>query len=211
MSQVDEIVEQYAAALRAGEQFDYDQLAAGLDAFDRQELGARVAMLDRQFSDDSDSVDRNDPRVERLRRSASGLSGVWPSMLPRLRERKNLDRSELAKQLAEGLGQPDAADKVEEYYHQLEWGNLPANKVDRSVVKVLSEILEEDEQELWEAGTAGVQQWSKKVRRNQSGRLPKRAFARLVGDNKPLTVDDSQFDPPSKSNWDDTDRLFLGG
>jgi hypothetical protein len=117
----------------------------------------------------------------------------------------------IAKQLAERLGQPDSADKVEEYYHQLEWGNLPANKVDRSVVKALSEILEEDEQELWEAGTGGVDQWSKKVRRSQSGGLPKRAFARLVGENKPLTVDDSQFDPPAKSDWDDTDRLFLGG
>ncbi len=211
MSQVDKIVEQYAAALQAGEHFDYEPLAAGLDDFDLRELEARIGMLDRQLSDHSDGVDRNDPRVERLRRSASGLSGVWPSMLPRLRERKNLDRAELAKQLAEGLGQPEAADKVEEYYHQLEWGNLPANKVDRSVVKVLSEILEEDEQELWEAGTTGVNQWSKKVRRSKSGPLPKRAFARLVGDNKPLTVDDSQFDPPAKSNWDDTDRLFLGG
>lgn len=211
MSQVDNIIEQYAAALQAGEQFEYEQLASELEDFDRRELEARIAMLNRQYSDDTDGVDRTDPRVERLRRSASGLSGVWPSMLPRLRERKNLDRADLARQLAEGLGQPEAADKVEEYYHQLEWGNLPANKVDRSVVKVLSEILEEDEQELWEAGTSGVDQWAKKVRRSQSGRLPKRAFARLVGDNKPLTVDDSQFDPPAKSNWDDTDRLFLGG
>ncbi len=211
MSQVDKIVEQYAAALQAGDQFDYEQLASGLDDFDRRELEARVGMLNRQFSDSAEGVDRNDPRVERLRRSAAGLSGVWPSMLPRLRERKNLDRADLARQLADGLGKPEAADKVEEYYHQLEWGNLPANKVDRSVVKVLSEILEEDEQELWEAGTGGVDQWAKKVKRSQSGPLPKRAFARLVGENKPLTVDDSQFNPPAKSDWDDTDRLFLGG
>jgi len=211
MSQVDNIVEQYATALQSGADFDYGHLTAGLDDFERRELQARIGMLDRQLSVNADGVDRNDPRVERLRRSASGLSGVWPSMLPRLRERKDLDRADLAKQLAERLGQPDSADKVEEYYHQLEWGNLPANKVDRSVVKALSEILEEDEQELWEAGTGGVDQWSKKVRRSQSGGLPKRAFARLVGENKPLTVDDSQFDPPAKSDWDDTDRLFLGG
>jgi len=210
MSQVDEIFEQYATAAKAGEPLDVAPLVAQLDDFERSELEARIQMLNRSLAE-STAVDRNDPRVERLRRSALGLSGAWPSMLPRLRERKNLDRPELARLLAERLGTPNATEKVEEYYHQLEWGNLPANKVDRSVVKHLSEILDEDEQDLWDAGTNGMEQWAKRIKRDQSGPLPKRAFARLVGENKPLTVDDSQFDPPRKADWDETDRLFLGG
>lgn len=210
MSSVDETFERWAAAEKAGKQPNAESYADGLTRPERREFMLRVGMF-RARPPEPAAPAADDPRVERLARAASGLSGAWPSMLPRLRERRNLDRSELTRQLADELGRGDDIDRVDEYYHQLEWGNLSAGNVNRSVIEALSKILGEDPDELWQAGTAGMDRWSKRVRKSKSGRLPKRAFARLAGETKPLTVDDSMFDPPSRSDWDETDRLFLGG
>ncbi|MCX6387978.1 MAG: helix-turn-helix transcriptional regulator [Solirubrobacterales bacterium] len=211
MSNVDERFEQYTAAARAGAQVDPTSLVEGLTQDEQRELTLRLTKFDNLSSEAQSLANTNNPILDRVARSASGLSGIWPALLPRLREEASLDREQLAQRLANELGHPESVEKFETYYHQLEWGSLPATNVDPSVVKALADILDTDADELYESGTAGVNDWTKRIKRSQGGPLPKRAFARLVGESKPMTVNDSEFDPPKAADWDDTDRLFLGG
>ena len=128
-----------------------------------------------------------------------------------MRREAGLDRDTLVYRLADEIGHPEATDRIAGYYHQLEWGNLPATGVNRSVVEALARILETDPDDLYESGTAGVDEWARSISRSRRGPLPKRVFARLIGDTKPIVVDSSAFDPPKRSDWDETDTLFLGG
>ena len=213
MTQVDQRFEQYSSAARAGEAIELGALLEGLGQVERAELIARARRFDAWNEEASGyrNALKTNPALERLGRSAAGVSGVWPSLLPQLRKEAGVNRNQIAQQLTDQLGPAEDADKVGQYYHQMEWGTLPATGVSRVVIEALANILDTDPDELQGAGTAGAEEWERKLRKAQAGRLPKRVFARLVGDSKPLSISDEEFSPPRAADWDETDRLFLGG
>jgi len=213
MTNVDDRFEQYSSAARAGEAIELAPLLEGLGQVERAELTARARRFDAWNEEASEyrNALKTSPELERLGRSAAGVSGVWPSLLPQLRKQAGVDKTQLAQQLYNQLEPAEDVEKVGNYYHQMEWGTLPASGVSREVIEALANILDTDPDQLQASGTAGAQEWERKLRKAQTGRLPKRVFARLVGESKPLSINDEEFSPPRPADWDETDRLFLGG
>ncbi len=79
---------------------------------------------------------------------------MWPALLPRLRNRAGLKRSQLVERLASALGTGDKTDKVAVYYHQMEQGTLPARGVSDRVLEALGQLVGETAQALRSAGRA---------------------------------------------------------
>src|SRR5207248_10728988 len=65
--------------------------------------------------------------AESLEKSLDGAAGLWPAVLPGLRERARLKRAELVAGLAAALGASGREEKVADYYHRMEQGTLPAS------------------------------------------------------------------------------------
>jgi len=90
----------------------------------------------------------------RGRASATRSRARGPSLLPRLRHRAHLKRSELVARLAEALGVRERADKVGSYYHAMELGSLPPDGVSDRVFEALGQIVGEPARRLRDAGRA---------------------------------------------------------
>ena len=213
MGSIDERWNELEAALRSGLPFDREDPFEGLSDSERVELSERLE----RFADDwitaspDFAVDhrgaQNDPQLERVRRSVQGDSGMWPSMLPRLRERANLGRDELAAQLAEELGQSSDPEKVRRYYHRMEWGQLPGGGVSAEVLESLARLLDADPLELRHSGSLTGRRARNSAQRSRTSQT----FARFIGNEVTPTPSHQVNDLPDEPDWDDTDRLFLGG
>jgi len=142
--------------------------------------------------------------ADALDRSIVGVSGSWPALLPRLRDRARLRRAELVARLAESLGFPDRADRVGGYYHAMEQGTLPASGVSDRVLEALGRIVGESASALRAAGAA------------MTGPPPAPAaaaapaFARVAEPDEDYfeAVAAAAFEPPPR---DEIDELFTGG
>ena len=127
-------------------------------------------------------------------------------MLPRLRDRAGLKRSELVERLAAALGVSDRQDKVAGYYHQMEQGLLPAQGVSDRVLEALGQIVGETAQALREAGRALRSFRTKDPRprprpRSPDAPTPNRAAPRRTR-RRPRRL---------QAEWDEVDELFRGG
>src|SRR5918995_3203547 len=130
-----------------------------LEGSERDEL---ANLIDAYYMDapprDWDAVAFKGSDAERiagaLDRCFRGRSGLWPVVLPRLRDRARLKRSELVSRLAEWLGFPDRTEKVAGYYHEMEQGRLSERGVSTRVLEGLGEILGESAEALRKAGQA---------------------------------------------------------
>ena len=213
MEPIDERWSEIERALSQGLPFDREDPFEGLSDSDRIELAERLERFADRWISDGPNVQAappsalNDPQLERVRRSVQGDSGIWPSMLPRLRERANLGRDELAAQLAEELGEHSDPEKVRRYYHRMEWGQLPGNGVSAEVLESLARLLDADAGELRESGILSGRSEPGSGRR----RRPSQTFARFIGNDVAAAQGSAEQDLPDESSWDATDRLFLGG
>ncbi|HEV2752902.1 MAG TPA: hypothetical protein VGV36_03580, partial [Solirubrobacteraceae bacterium] len=79
---------------------------------------------------------------------------TWPVVLPRLRARARLRRSELVARLAAALGVGDREEKVAGYYHAMEQGELDPAGVSDRVLEALARLTGTTAQALREAATA---------------------------------------------------------
>jgi len=185
MTTIDDRYNEIEEALANGRPFGDIDPFTGLAEHEQDELANRLEKLTGEWINravEPDELDRaiaNDPQLERIKRSVEGQSGMWPSMLPRLREREGIGRDELAQQLAEQLGASDP-EKVRRYYHRMEWGRLPGAGVSDTVLDKLSALLDADVSELKESGNPqlGKQKATQKQRTRTA-----RTFARFVGGN----------------------------
>ena len=78
----------------------------------------------------------------------------WTELLPTLRERAEIKRSELVSRLARAIGHPGEAERVGAYYHQMESGKLPSEGVSDTVLAALGDLLGESAAKLRAAGSA---------------------------------------------------------
>jgi hypothetical protein len=141
--------------------------------------------------------------VANLETALDAEIAAWPVLLPRLRVRAALKRSELVARLADGLGVSAKRDKVAVYYHQMEQGQIPGAAVTDRVLDVLGDLLGETRQSLRSAGErsgppTGVAGLAAFARTAVSA-----ASAGAPGDEGPPQAEDS--------DWDEVDELFLGG
>jgi hypothetical protein len=148
MSAVEERFEAFTAAWERGENPDPAAVIADAPADERAALGGMIAAY---LSANPRTDVPEDVVAARAADPASDPPLAWPELLPVLRQRARVTRSELVKRLAAALGFPGATEQVEEHVHGLETGGLPAGRVRPAVVAALASILEVPES-LLEAG-----------------------------------------------------------
>lgn len=145
--------------------------------------------------------------TEELDRSFRGGAGLWPAILPRLRNRARLRRSELVQGLAEALGVGDRAERVGDYYHQMEQGLLRSEGVSDRVLGALGELVGASAEALRRAG--------RPLAEGPPGPETDEVFAR-TGRPEPEqgaigAGEAGEPRAPDRSQWDEVDELFRGG
>lgn len=216
MADIDRLIEEFAADWEAGRRADVGSFLERVDPGRRQEL---AAALDRYLM--SAPTRRWDPEafegslaqraVERVYESIEGVSGAWPEVLPRLRNRARIKRAALVERLAGALGFTDAprVEKVARYYNRMEHGLLPASGVSGRVIEALAAILDTDPEALRNAG----------MRRGEGTGPAQPAFARTAYPNAEFIAEGADAGEPgaeavpaeAEAARDEIDELFLGG
>ena len=204
----DTLFEQFVAAFEASA--DTDPLAfvrrAAPDA--RLDLASRIdAYLEgapRRPLDQMPADDRStEAIVDGLARSLASDAGVWPAMLPRLRDRARLRRADLVARLADALGVSSQREKVKRYYHEMELGTLPPDGVSDKVLDALAKILDSSRERLRDAGI--------QLGEPAPG-LPRVVFMRTArGEAADQAAGSSAATNAGEAQFDEVDELFLGG
>jgi hypothetical protein len=211
MSSVDDLLADYIAEHGAGGESDPRVYLAKVALENRIELAALIdaylARAPRQaFDPELFRGSTAERTVDELERVIAGSAGLWPALLPRLRARTGLKRSELVQRLATSLGFDNRTAKVGSYYHKMEQGLLPADGVSPRVLDALSQIIGETAQALREAGRPIGQ-----ARGPGAAPAAPAAFARRTR----LEADTTAVAAPSardaEDEWDEIDALFRGG
>jgi hypothetical protein len=208
MADAHALLEQYVAAHSAGQEADprewLDRLPEGTE---RAKLAALIdAYLERapMRAWDADAFRDSGlaPFAERVNSTLYSEAGRWPAVLPALREKARVRRSELVARLAAALGVAGKEAKVGRYYHEMEHGLLPSEGVDDRVLDALGAIVGQSGAALRRAGEAlrgGGEVAAESV-------AP--SFARTGrGEGVPLG---SAADGPAEEEWDEVDQLFRG-
>ena len=209
MTDVDRLLKEYVAAHRAREDVDPGDYLSRAQGAERKELAALIdAYLARaprrEFDPEAYRSSGMADDVGRLSRSLTGASGLWPSLLPRLRTSARLKRSELVERLATALGVGGREDKVADYYHQMEQGLLPSEGVSDKVLEALAGILGRSAEALREAGRGA----SPGGAASAASAAP--AFARTTraeGEGAPAAEAAAGL---AETRWDEVDELFRG-
>jgi hypothetical protein len=208
MTDVDRLLADYIAEHRAGGDADPGEYLSRASPAQRAELAALIdtylAHAPREPFDHAmfrgSSAERT---VDELERAIAGQAGLWPALLPRLRDRAGLKRSELVERLADALGVSGRKDKVAGYYHEMEQGLLPARGVSDRVLEALGQLVGETAQALRDAGRALAPSG------HGPASTPRPAFARRAssesGPAEPAVA------PAGPAEWDEVDQLFRGG
>ena len=141
--------------------------------------------------------------ADSLERSLAGSSGLWPSLLPRLRNRARIRRADLVAELAARLGAQSQQPKVASYYHQMEQGLLPASGVSDTVLEALGRIVGYGREGLRRAGEMPA----------PGGVAPAAGavFTRPAVGDAPAADEARTTTAPTEQEWDQVDRLFRGG
>ena len=210
MSDVQRLLAEYIAEHRSGGDADPRSYVARASPAERRELVALIdaylARAPRQPFDPAGYRGSNAERtVDELDRALGGQSGLWPALLPQLRNRVGLKRSELVERLAAALGVSGKRSKVEvaAYYHQMEQGLLPAISVSDRVLEALGHIIGESAEALREAGLS--------PRPPETGTEAARAaFARRAYPESPAGPPPAAATPGEAPEWDEVDQLFRG-
>ena len=146
MAEVEQLLRDFVAAFEADGEANPRTYLDQLEGVDRSELEVLIdAYLERAPARewDPEAFERSGGRelADRLHASLVGGGGLWPTLLPRLRNRAKLKRGELVARLASELGVEDRTEKVRDYYHEMESGLLPSEGVSDQVLDALAGAL----------------------------------------------------------------------
>ena len=208
MTDSDRLLAEYIAEHRAGGAADPSEYLSRVSPTQRTELAALIdaylANAPRQtFVEAAFRGSSTERTVVELERAVAGQAGLWPAVLPRLRDRAGLRRSTLVDRLAAALGFDDRQEKVANY-HEMEQGLLPADGVSDRVLEALGRIVGETAQALREAGRA--------LAPPSEGppAVPAATFARRAR-AEAASAPEPGAPPAEEGEWDEVDQLFRGG
>lgn len=216
MSDVESLMREYVRRYEAGQPADPEELLARVEGLDRRELEALIdAYLARAprrpFDPERYAGSPAGDVVDSLSRSLAGQAGLWPSVLPRLREAARLRRQDVVERLASGLGLRGREEKVGAYYHQMEQGLLPASGVSDRVLEALGTIVGQSAEALRRAGAA-IEPGAPAAQGT--------AFSRTAAPDPAYADEPAEPGAPAEAapaasreagGWDEVDRLFRGG
>ena len=159
MAEPRELLEEFRARFEAGDDPDPRELLERVEGERRQELHSLIdnyLMTAPRRSWDPVAYEASPAKaaVDRVYESLEGVSGTWPELLPALRNRARIKRSELVQRLADALGVGDRAERVGDYYNRMEHGRLPAEGVSGRVIEALAGIVGASAEAIREAGAA---------------------------------------------------------
>lgn len=213
MADLRTLLEEFAAALESGGSPDPKEWIGRVDEAQRQELAALIdsyLMTAPRRAWDPAAFEGSPAKaaVDRLYESLDGVSGTWPELLPQLRNRARIKRTDLVRRLAEGLGVGggDAAvEKVAGYYNRMEHGLLPTEGVSGRVIGALAEIVGASAEAIAAAGAGS---------RPDAGETGSVAFARVSSLDEVQAAADGPAGMASSAESpgrDEIDELFTGG
>ena len=149
---------------------------------------------------------RAEPAVAGAMAAAEAEAGLWPQLVPRLRERAGLSVGDVAARLVErfGLGARDE-ERATRYLERLEGGDLEPARVSRRLLDALGELLGAGGRTLADAGLLGAAA-------RPAGAALFRGGAN-AGDQlaEDLDVLGAAATTPAPPPMDELDRLFAGG
>ena len=214
MADVDKLYTDYIAEHKAGGKADPLEYLNQVEGVDRDELTELIdAYLARSPGQAWDAEAYAGSSAERaaesVARSLEGVSGWWPTVLPRMRAAARLTRAQVVERLSASLGATGREEKVAGYYHQMEQGSLPAEGVSRRVLEALSEVYGSTADRLRELGEPMGSGPSA-----AGGAAPAPAMARVSLPDERYTADASdaeQATPVAPAQRDEIDELFTGG
>jgi hypothetical protein len=206
----EQLLSEFVDAWNAGRRPQVDDYLDRAPEDEREELAGLIgAFLDQaatpNYSDETIAQIRSEPAVAELSALIGSRSGIWPSLLPRLRRQAKLKRGEVVAALAELLSVGGQEKKVAVYYHQMETGRLDPGGVSRRVLEALGKILRVNPEQIQEAGDVWrepPETLAEVYMRAPTGRIP--SETQLEGARSP---GDEQW----AVEWDEVDRLFRGG
>jgi hypothetical protein len=213
MADVEQLLSEYIAEHRAGGPADPVEYLDRLQGTDREELALLIdAYLSRspgrRWDPQAFGGSPEERLTESLTRSLEGASGLWPTILPRLRERAQIKRDDLVHRLAEMLGVAGGDTKVEGYYHEMEQGLLPSAGVSSRVLEALGAIVGASAEFLRRAGEP-VREGAPSA--DQGAVYARHAYSdeRFASEAAP----DAARTPgaAAEREWDEVDELFRGG
>jgi transcriptional regulator with XRE-family HTH domain len=208
MVSIDRVLSEFIDDWNAGRRPQVDDYLDRVPETERAELANQLmTWLEVAPSPAFDEPTREQIRSEPVARASVDAmareAGIWPELLPILRERASLSVRELAGKLvaAIGLGSSSEA-KTSDYLEQLEKGSLDPARVSRTVIEKLAGILRVDESLLNQAGGPAF-------RPAPMFRASKPASAGTMRNMEVLA--DMLTTTAPEEDWDEVDRLFQGG
>ena len=207
MAEPSELLEEFRSRFEAGDDPDPRELLERVEGERRQELRAlidRYLMTAPRRPWDPVAYETSPAKaaVDRVYESLEGVSGTWPELLPALRNRARIKRSELVERLADALGVGDRAERVGDYYNRMEHGRLPADGVSSRVIEALAGIVGASAEAIREAGAAAAEAGG-----------PDLLYTRMALSDAVVEADEvaapaASSLPPDR---DEVDELFTGG
>jgi hypothetical protein len=206
MSEVERILAEYKEAHASGGDADPRPFLARVSGVEREQLAGLIdAYLARAPRRPFDAAAyRDSPAVTAAaaaQRALAGSAGLWPVLLPRLRNEARIRRADLVAELAARLGAQSQRDKVALYYHEMEQGRLPAAGVSDTVLEALGRIVGYGKEALRRAGEMPA----------PGGRAPEAGAVYTRTTRRPEATDEAGPATPEREEWDEVDRLFRAG
>jgi hypothetical protein len=209
MSDVERLLAEYKQAHQKGGDHDPNPFLARTSGVEREQLAALIdAYLERAPRREFDAAAFRDSQAagvaDSAHRALAGSAGLWPVLLPRLRNQARIRRADLVAELAARLGAQSQQEKVATYYHEMEQGRLPASGVSDTVLEALGKIVGYGKDALRSAG----QMPAPGAAAPEAGPVYARTAPRLGG---PAPEAEAPAAAAGPEEWDEVDRLFRAG
>ena len=209
-AKIDQVMKQFADAWQEGNT-DPRPFLEMVSEYEREDLGRQIDLFlmtapPKKWDRDSFMASPAARITERVLEATRCPAGAWPEVIPALMLENQLEREEVAAELAGELGAetPEEVEQVEDYFHRMNWGTLEASGVSDRVLEVLGRILRTSGENLREAGRA----LGKKFPTGEGDDV---VYARTPSDPE-LTI---EYDVASRAEEgrgsERIDRLFTGG
>lgn len=162
MTEFRSLDDRFAGFVKAYESGDGNPLPFmdGLDEPDRRRFRLKI---DRYLEENPDPVVNlkrlKDPKLRamasKMAARLDSASGAMPQLVISLRETEGLLQADVVEALAGELNAtPPEKEKIDDYYHDLEYGNLPAKGISAKLLASLAKILGTTTEALRDAGQA---------------------------------------------------------
>ena len=205
----DRVLSDFIDAWNAGRRPDVDEHLARVEPDRRDELASDIAAFvafapTPDYDDAAIAAIRAEPAVASAAAAARGRGGLWPALLPRLRERAALSTAQLAAALVAALGLPaDREPKARGYLERLEAGDLEPRGLSGRLLDALARLLGVPRDDLEAAGAFGAPPPAPALFRAEG------PAAEALRDDLDVIAD--ALAAPGAGEWDEVDDLFRGG